>query len=465
MTEQIFSIGLDVNPKIEKGDSVIVSFTLTNLSEDDQHVLTWHTPLEGLISSQCFEVIFEGKPIAYDGVLVMRVAEPGPDSYLLIAAKGKISVQVDLTEVYALKGSGKYTITTTSVISRLGAPADELIAEPVSVSFELTGTPPAKRTLGEIARSSSTMQAKAGAAASALAPTIIGGTCVQRMFLCQAWKNAYSAVNRVVSILSNPTQTNCDFVFAITFNVPATSDNKTNALGYYLQIKSSFETDDFTLHINPTQERGPYVYAYSFYGYNQILFNPLFFTACDPIYGESRTAQDNCQPYVIIHEMSHAICYLSDAVQNPPFESAYSMGYFAARVALPVITGVVLMRPADARLRTFTDGALYIFNPSAIQYQGLVNVDFYLSYNNIEQPGPTTKIGDCVIPLNVQSFTPTFFMLRNPNTNTNLLPNIVRLWSPGLVAPGKYYTYSQIRNDGELIGAGTYTISSFSFTG
>src|SRR5262245_25658881 len=83
-------------------------FTVTNSTKRDVYVLTWGTPLEGLLSD-CIDVIKDGKRLEYDGMLLKRGLPP-PEAYVLIKSAKSTSAKFDLSLAYPVKKSGQYTI-------------------------------------------------------------------------------------------------------------------------------------------------------------------------------------------------------------------------------------------------------------------------------------------------------------------------------------------------------------------
>ncbi len=107
-----FSAVLSMPQTLPRCAPVEVTFTLTNLSDQAQYLLTWYTPLEGLFGD-IFQVTYEGQILPYLGLQVMR-AEPLADQYVFLGAGQSTTVVVDLSTGYDFSRLGRYTIAFKS---------------------------------------------------------------------------------------------------------------------------------------------------------------------------------------------------------------------------------------------------------------------------------------------------------------------------------------------------------------
>jgi peptidyl-Lys metalloendopeptidase len=94
---------LSANDHYVLGKPVLINFTLENLTNEYLWVLTWYTPLEGLMGN-IFRVTCDGLNIVYEGPMVKR-ANPEPIDYLRIDPHKSISSVVDLSTGYSLPKS------------------------------------------------------------------------------------------------------------------------------------------------------------------------------------------------------------------------------------------------------------------------------------------------------------------------------------------------------------------------
>jgi hypothetical protein len=106
------SATLEVPSHLPTGETVVLTFTLTNHSEVDLYVLKWFTPLEGL-GGEIFRVKRDGQVIPYEGPLAER-ADPTPDAYVFLEAGASVSATVDLARAYDFSERGGYTIAFIS---------------------------------------------------------------------------------------------------------------------------------------------------------------------------------------------------------------------------------------------------------------------------------------------------------------------------------------------------------------
>ncbi len=94
------------------GEPVVVEFHLHNRGDCTIHILTWYTPLEGILG-EVFRVTRDGSDVPYRGILAKR-GLPGPDEYVPIEPGRAVSARVDLAEGYDLSEPGRYHVEFTS---------------------------------------------------------------------------------------------------------------------------------------------------------------------------------------------------------------------------------------------------------------------------------------------------------------------------------------------------------------
>ncbi len=99
---------LSVPPKARPGEPVEVHFKLTNRSDMPVWVLTWQTPLEGILGT-VFQVTRDGEEVPYQGPMVKRAA-PSADSYAAIAPGATVENTVEVTQAWDFKKPGTYRI-------------------------------------------------------------------------------------------------------------------------------------------------------------------------------------------------------------------------------------------------------------------------------------------------------------------------------------------------------------------
>ena len=110
----IFTAELEANAEYRLGEVVTLSFQLTNITDDEYHVLMRHTPLEG-IRRDYIIVTKDGSRIPYDGILEKR-GDPFLEEYLLIAAGGSAYASLELSAAYSLSEPGEYQVQVETII-------------------------------------------------------------------------------------------------------------------------------------------------------------------------------------------------------------------------------------------------------------------------------------------------------------------------------------------------------------
>jgi peptidyl-Lys metalloendopeptidase len=156
------SATLEAPSPLPNGEAVRLRFTLTNHSPEKLYVLTWYTPLEGILG-EIFRVKHDGQAIPYEGPLVMR-GDPLPEQYVLLEPGASVSAEVDLATAYDFSQPGEYTIEFLSprisyvakTESEFATSVDDL--RPVQIpcsplSLEIAGSSasPVRRTPAEAA--------------------------------------------------------------------------------------------------------------------------------------------------------------------------------------------------------------------------------------------------------------------------------------------------------------------------
>ena len=128
-------------------------------------MLTWRTPLQQQLTSDCLSVTRNGNKIPYDGIMMKR-STPGPDQFLLVAAGQTVSSTFDVSEGYGMSKTGMYSIAVDTYIeyaegsvegmNEPGKPGIPIKISHLSsplVSFKVVGRKAGKGTQGYRARS------------------------------------------------------------------------------------------------------------------------------------------------------------------------------------------------------------------------------------------------------------------------------------------------------------------------
>lgn len=134
---------MSVPAKVAVGQRVPLVFEIHNKSTKTLHVLTWNTPLEGMIGRP-LDVTGPKGEVPYLGAMVKR-GPPDAANYLHLKPHAKSRKTVDLAKGYDLSAPGKYTVSftrnlhdvTTATVPRA---MEQHVATPLScesVSFEV----------------------------------------------------------------------------------------------------------------------------------------------------------------------------------------------------------------------------------------------------------------------------------------------------------------------------------------
>jgi hypothetical protein len=100
---------------------VTVRFVLKNTGSREVAVLTWQTPLEGLLGDVFRITTADGKEIPYRGPMVKR-GDPDADEYVRIPPHGEASGEVDAAAAYDLSRPGRYTVSFRGSIHDVSEP-------------------------------------------------------------------------------------------------------------------------------------------------------------------------------------------------------------------------------------------------------------------------------------------------------------------------------------------------------
>ena len=94
------------------GEPVNLLFALHNPTDRPLYVLTWYTPLEGMVG-EILRVTRDGVKLPYQGVLAKR-GDPTRDEYVVIEPGETASAEVDLRAGYDLSTPGSYRVQFTT---------------------------------------------------------------------------------------------------------------------------------------------------------------------------------------------------------------------------------------------------------------------------------------------------------------------------------------------------------------
>jgi len=102
--------------KTIKGERTVrLKVILTNTSGHDLSVLTWNTPLDGVITD-CLNVSVDGKKVAYDGPIIKRAAPTAKD-YIVIKAGQSVEGEFAVSDAYDTSKPGSYKVKLKASIA------------------------------------------------------------------------------------------------------------------------------------------------------------------------------------------------------------------------------------------------------------------------------------------------------------------------------------------------------------
>jgi len=103
---------LSIPESVSLCEPIELEFKVSNQSDQDVYLLTWYTPLEGILGD-IFRVSYDGRELPYLGPQVMRAA-PLADQYVLLSAGESLTNVVDLSTVYDFSELGLYKVAFKS---------------------------------------------------------------------------------------------------------------------------------------------------------------------------------------------------------------------------------------------------------------------------------------------------------------------------------------------------------------
>ncbi len=329
----------------KSGDDKTMQFELTNRGDEDVHVLTWYTPLEGLWSD-CLVVTRDGDRVPYDGPLAKR-GQPTENDYVLIPAGQSVSNSFALHRAYNVSEPGQYNVALDTevqdyVTAEAGAPLNTKLAkfDRVAPKQELRGGDTQFEVLpdgghipteGEMARKSEKSKKKdeAGGAqkkAGAKPPTFNGGTLEQQDATMMAHGNGYDLVVAALAALAD------DAHYREWFGTQ-TAQRLQIVRDHYTKLRDAMQSTTFTYDLTGSGCGGS-VFAYTFKGTTTVWMCDLFWSA-PPVGTDSKAG-------TVVHELTHAVAFTDDitygqsncrqlAINNPDnaVKNADSHEYYA----------------------------------------------------------------------------------------------------------------------------------------
>ncbi len=113
-SQPIFATMRMVQDTFQKGEKVLMKFTVYNTADTVQQFCKWHTPFEPLMSKYLNVTSTGGEEANYQGPMAKRVMPPPADSYVKVNPGDSLSVEVDVLKAYTLTTPAKYTVRYNS---------------------------------------------------------------------------------------------------------------------------------------------------------------------------------------------------------------------------------------------------------------------------------------------------------------------------------------------------------------
>jgi len=264
-------------------EDVNVRFTLTNTGSQVHRVYAWQVPI-GEIEHDLFEVVHNGKPVAYLGIDAKR--GPATSADLIRLGPGQsVSATVELTALYDMSKPGSYSVRYRSGLGALLRTTDvDLVGRGIdsnAVGFELTGT---ARPSGLEAF------AQAGGETDVVTPLYTRCTASQIQQVGTALASADAYANNAVSYLAAGTKGPRYTTWFGTYD--ATRYNTVKS--HFTAINDTFDNRQMTFDCGCKKPYYAYVYPSQPY---KVYFCKAFWSA-------PNTGTDS-RAGTIIHETSH----------------------------------------------------------------------------------------------------------------------------------------------------------------
>ncbi len=301
-----FEGALEARPRYKLGERIVVKFTLKNISGETLTVLSRGTPL-GLYGIRYVTVKFDGNELDYDGAFA-KLAPPGEGEYSVIQPGGALSAELDITNVYPIEHTGKYTVSAEFNAVFFNAPPEEVEEVNVPpVSFEVVAgdanDAPIK-TLGAIARESEKLEERANepdtAANILLPPITLNASDEERTLIRQAHYVAYRFLCYAYSNLSlGAEDENQHFYMVFGVHDPARFQLVKKVIG---KIRDTLTREQITYQMTDPFTEPDYdtTFGYTFIGTRKIYLCGAWKRA--PL------AASDSKMGTFAHELSHAIC-------------------------------------------------------------------------------------------------------------------------------------------------------------
>jgi peptidyl-Lys metalloendopeptidase len=280
-------------PFVSATEDVFVHFTLRNETDQDLYVLSWQTPIRGVLEN-IFEVRRNGQPVDYIGRLY-KWATPKAEDYIRIPAGKSVSARFELSGAYDISRTGEYSIQ---------------YRVPVREALRATGAKVAAASVGYIesnavnlgverderfAQLPTELTSPNSVVDAYLTPTFQSCSSTRQSSLLTATSNAQAISLKAKNYLNNvPSASRSTDPAYKTWFGAYTSTRYSNVLNNFTKINSAFATKTFVYNCSCTDSAYAYVYA------NQ----PYKVYLCNAFWSAPNLGTDS-KAGTLVHEASH----------------------------------------------------------------------------------------------------------------------------------------------------------------
>lgn len=292
------ALPLEVTIAYKNGyDTRTISFSITNISDQNIALLPWGLPFEGEFTMNIFTISTGGKRVQYVGKRVKRGAASESD-YLLIAPRRTITVDCDLTKGYDLAAGGVFEIYFSGFIQygiydakdKFVIQSRKVISNSITIDIE---------------------PYVSSAKLSKAYTDVVSCSEFQKQVLEAALTEAEKFTDEAVDTLTGlQIDTRSVAGRYLSWFGDYTDSNYSEVVSIYQAMQNTFNTETITFHCDCSTSNYAWVYP----------DKPYNIHICNSFWNAPVTGTDS-QAGTIIHEMSHfnSIAHTDDYVYGQEF--------------------------------------------------------------------------------------------------------------------------------------------------
>lgn len=276
---------------LKADQDVNISVTMVNQSSLPVKVLKWYTPI-GKVTEPLFEVVRDGKPVAYRGAHYKRMA-PSAKDFIELKAGEAVTRNVELSAIYDFSVTGSYAIRYNVGSAQLVASAVDSKGGPV-FNGDVVEMKSGNLTLwvdGRLPAGTVTTEATPDYTSGGVSYT---GNCSssRKSSILTALTGAQNYANAAYSYLSGSGSGTPRFT---TWFGTYSSSHWSTAKSHYANISNAFNVKPITVDCSCT-DSGTYAYVYP--------DSPYKIYVCGAFWSAPNTGTDS-RSGTFVHEMSH----------------------------------------------------------------------------------------------------------------------------------------------------------------